>query len=117
MEEARAKKAERPPLPERIISRTTGSTLDEKLDSLIVEEELHRPNRVPFRKKPPTHVVTVRLTDGDFQELTELKAMTSEKTLSGVVLTALATYDFVVEQLTKGREIWVVDPSGTEDTG
>ncbi len=116
VKEENSDKLGRTPPPESIVSRSAGETLEEKLDSLIVEEEVHRPNRVPFRKPQPTHVVTIRLTEGDFEELAELKTITGERTLSGVVLSALATYVFLVEQLGKGREIWVVEPSNPNAT-
>lgn len=97
------------PAIEKLVSRSTGNTLREKLDSLLLETELHRGSRVRFQRERPAHVVATRLTDTEHADLTELRTLVSETTLSGVVLHALAVYASIVEHISRGREIRVLE--------
>ena len=84
-------------------------TVRDRLNRLLVTADDSGGKAVPFRRERPSHVVAVRLTDSEFAMLEELKELVEEKTLSGVILEALAVYAELVAHLRQDRQIRIVE--------
>ena len=84
----------------------------------IVEEVDHSvPSAVvrcfakPVRRRP----LTFRLAESDVQRLKQIQDLTDAASLTEVILDALASYDFIVDQYERGRRMCLTGPDVVDD--